>query len=79
MVRVYKNVPFVRTSDNTTPSAYYKDTKSGKMIPVDKRGNVMNNDPYYSKGDPRGWKRAGKGTKGYERSIHLDEKGNELR
>ncbi len=56
------------------PVAYYKHEKSGKMIPVNKKGNVISNDPYYSKQDPRGWKQAGhKDTRGYQRSLHLDE------
>ena len=61
-----------------TPAAYYKDEKTGEMIPVDKSGNVMGHDPYYKTGDYRGWKRSGKSTDGYDRMVHLDEKGNAL-
>ena len=61
------------------PAAYFKDEKTGTMIPVDAKGQVVDNDPYYQKGDPRGWKRAGKYAGGYERQIHLDEGGNELK
>ena len=61
-----------------TPVAYFKHEKTGKMIPIDKRGNEMGHDPYYSKGDPRGWKRAGKSTKGYERTVHLGEYGEAI-
>lgn len=39
---------------------------SGEEIPVDKKGNIVHNA--YTN-DPRGWKRAGKSTKGYERSV----------
>ena len=60
------------------PVAYFKNEKTGEMIPVDKKGNKIDNDPYYKERDPRGWKRAGKGTKGYKRKVFLDEKGNEL-
>jgi hypothetical protein len=48
------------------------------MLPVDKKGNLINRDPYYKTGDRRGWRRAGKSTKGYEREVHLDEKGGVL-
>ena len=52
-----------------SPAAYFKDEKTGTMIPVDKKGRVIDNDPYYEKRDPRGWKRAGKYKGGYERRI----------
>lgn len=61
-----------------SPVAYFKDEKTGALLPVGKRGSVLSNDPYYKIGDYRGWKRAGKSTRGYEREIHLDEKGGVL-
>ena len=41
-------------------------TPQGDELPVDKNGDIIDNQ-YVN--DPRGWKRAGKGTKGYERSV----------
>lgn len=61
------------------PAAYYKHDKTGEMIPVDKQGKIIDNDPYYKKGDPRGWKRAGKSTKGYEREVHWDGDENKFK
>ena len=37
------------------------ETDTGKQIPVDKKGNVLDNNPY--EGDTHGWKRAGKKVK----------------
>lgn len=60
------------------PAAYFKDEKTGALIPVGRKGNVLSDDPYYKRGDYRGWKRAGKSTRGYDRSVHFDEKGGVL-
>lgn len=46
--------------------AIYKDP-DGKDVAINGRGNVVNN-PYKST-DPRGWRYAGKSTKGYERTV----------
>ena len=61
-----------------TPVAYFKHEKTGEMIPVDKKGNVLGHDPYYERGDPRGWRRAGKSIKGYERTVHFNEDTNKF-
>ena len=76
--RVYKLPTILGGFTRGTPAGYFRHEKTGRMIPVDKKGNVMESDPYYSKGDPRGWKRAGKSTRGYERTVHLDERGDAL-
>lgn len=55
------------------PVAYFRDEKTGQRFPVDRKGNIIDRDPYYAKGDPRGWRRAGKSTEGYKRTVHMKE------
>jgi len=59
------------------PSAYYK-TDSGDMIAVNSRGKIVE-DAHYKQGDYRGWKAAGKGTKGYERSVYFKNDGKTIK
>lgn len=75
-----KDVPIILGGfTKGTPAGYFRHEKTGRMIPVDKRGNVMESDPYYEKGDPRGWKRAGKSTEGYKRKVHFDEEAGKFK
>lgn len=39
---------------------------TGEEVAINNKGTIVENK---YKGDPRGWKRAGYGTKGYERTI----------